>query len=121
MKQDRRLLRRSGQDGCDAWSAAKAFNFRSVSIETGIYWQALRWTRFLARLGKALAAAARPAPDRAEIPRSVLVLVVVIVAIVIRLIGGVVRLVALIVPELSIHAIGGEQLGVRTALDRLAA
>jgi 2-polyprenyl-6-methoxyphenol hydroxylase-like FAD-dependent oxidoreductase len=37
---------------CDAWSAAKAFNFRSVSIETGIYWQALRWTRFLARLGE---------------------------------------------------------------------
>jgi 2-polyprenyl-6-methoxyphenol hydroxylase-like FAD-dependent oxidoreductase len=37
---------------CDAWSAAKAFNFRSVSIETGIYWQALRWARFLARLGE---------------------------------------------------------------------
>jgi 2-polyprenyl-6-methoxyphenol hydroxylase-like FAD-dependent oxidoreductase len=35
---------------CDAWSAAKAFNFRSVSIETGIYWQALRWARFMARL-----------------------------------------------------------------------
>jgi len=37
---------------CDAWSAAKAFNFRSVSIETGIYWQALRWARFMARLGE---------------------------------------------------------------------
>ncbi|THD70686.1 MAG: FAD-dependent monooxygenase [Bradyrhizobium sp.] len=39
---------------CDAWSAAKAFNFRSVSIETGIYWRALRWARFLARLGEGL-------------------------------------------------------------------
>jgi 2-polyprenyl-6-methoxyphenol hydroxylase-like FAD-dependent oxidoreductase len=37
---------------CDAWSAAKAFDFRSVSIETGIYWQGLRWARFLARLGE---------------------------------------------------------------------
>jgi 2-polyprenyl-6-methoxyphenol hydroxylase-like FAD-dependent oxidoreductase len=39
---------------CDAWSAAKAFNFRSVSIERGIYWQALRWARFVARLGEGL-------------------------------------------------------------------
>jgi 2-polyprenyl-6-methoxyphenol hydroxylase-like FAD-dependent oxidoreductase len=39
---------------CDAWSAAKAFDFRSVSIETGIYWQALRWARFVARLGEGL-------------------------------------------------------------------
>ncbi len=37
---------------CDAWSAAKAYNFRSVSIETGIHWQALRWARFMARLGE---------------------------------------------------------------------
>jgi 2-polyprenyl-6-methoxyphenol hydroxylase-like FAD-dependent oxidoreductase len=37
---------------CDAWSSAKAFNFRSVSIETGIYWRALRWARFMARLGE---------------------------------------------------------------------
>jgi 2-polyprenyl-6-methoxyphenol hydroxylase-like FAD-dependent oxidoreductase len=37
---------------CDAWSSAKAFNFRSVSIETGMYWRALRWARFLARLGE---------------------------------------------------------------------
>jgi 2-polyprenyl-6-methoxyphenol hydroxylase-like FAD-dependent oxidoreductase len=39
---------------CDAWSSAKAFNFRSVSIERGIYWQALRWARFIARLGDGL-------------------------------------------------------------------
>ncbi|WP_426442236.1 FAD-dependent oxidoreductase [Bradyrhizobium genosp. P] len=33
---------------CDAWSNAKAFNFRSVSIDTGLYWRAQRWARFLA-------------------------------------------------------------------------
>ena len=32
---------------CDAWSAAKAFSFRSVSIDDGLYWQAQRWARFL--------------------------------------------------------------------------
>jgi 2-polyprenyl-6-methoxyphenol hydroxylase-like FAD-dependent oxidoreductase len=37
---------------CDTWSSAKAFNFRSVSIERGIYWRALRWARFVARLGE---------------------------------------------------------------------
>jgi 2-polyprenyl-6-methoxyphenol hydroxylase-like FAD-dependent oxidoreductase len=37
---------------CDAWSSAKAYNFRAVSIETGIYWSALRWGRFMARLGE---------------------------------------------------------------------
>jgi 2-polyprenyl-6-methoxyphenol hydroxylase-like FAD-dependent oxidoreductase len=37
---------------CDAWSSAKAFNFRSVSIERGIYWRTLRWARFVARLGE---------------------------------------------------------------------
>jgi 2-polyprenyl-6-methoxyphenol hydroxylase-like FAD-dependent oxidoreductase len=39
---------------CDTWSSAKAFNFRSVSIERGIYWQVLRWARFIARLGEGL-------------------------------------------------------------------
>jgi 2-polyprenyl-6-methoxyphenol hydroxylase-like FAD-dependent oxidoreductase len=39
---------------CDAWSSAKAFSFRSVSIERGIYWQTLRWARFIARLGQGL-------------------------------------------------------------------
>jgi 2-polyprenyl-6-methoxyphenol hydroxylase-like FAD-dependent oxidoreductase len=39
---------------CDAWSSAKAYSFRSVSIERGIYWGALRWARFIARLGEGL-------------------------------------------------------------------
>jgi 2-polyprenyl-6-methoxyphenol hydroxylase-like FAD-dependent oxidoreductase len=33
---------------CDAWSIAKAYNFRSVSIDNGIYWRIQRWARFLA-------------------------------------------------------------------------
>ena len=37
---------------CDAWSSAKAHNFRAVSIDTGIYWQAQRWARFLAWFGE---------------------------------------------------------------------
>ena len=33
---------------CDAWSAAKAFDFREVSISTAPYWTAQRWARFIA-------------------------------------------------------------------------
>ena len=49
-----------------------------------------------------------------------LILVVIIVVAVV-LIRGIVRLVALVVPKPSIDAVGGEQLGMRTAFDRLAA
>ena len=33
---------------CDAWSSAKAYSFRSVSIDNGLYWKAQRWARFVA-------------------------------------------------------------------------
>ena len=33
---------------CDAWSAAKAWSFRSVTIDDAIYWRAQRWARFVA-------------------------------------------------------------------------
>ncbi|MET4022877.1 FAD-dependent monooxygenase [Bradyrhizobium barranii] len=33
---------------CDQWSAAKAFEFRSVSTATSPYWTAQRWARFIA-------------------------------------------------------------------------
>ncbi|UWU80330.1 FAD-dependent monooxygenase [Bradyrhizobium huanghuaihaiense] len=33
---------------CDEWSAAKAFDFRSVSTATSPYWTAQRWARFIA-------------------------------------------------------------------------
>jgi 2-polyprenyl-6-methoxyphenol hydroxylase-like FAD-dependent oxidoreductase len=37
---------------CDAWSAAKAYQLRSLSVENGISWRARRWARFIARLGE---------------------------------------------------------------------
>lgn len=37
---------------CDAWSAAKASNFKSVSIDRGLYWSAQRWARFFVRLAE---------------------------------------------------------------------
>ena len=33
---------------CDEWAAAKAFDFRAVSIGTSPYWTAQRWARFIA-------------------------------------------------------------------------
>jgi 2-polyprenyl-6-methoxyphenol hydroxylase-like FAD-dependent oxidoreductase len=31
---------------CDEWAMEKAFSFRSVSIDTGLYWRMQRWARF---------------------------------------------------------------------------
>ena len=39
---------------CDAWSAAKALNFRALSVEREFYWSAQRWARFLAWFGEGL-------------------------------------------------------------------
>ena len=39
------------KQACDAWSAAKAYHFRSVSIDNGIDWRMQRWARFLNWLG----------------------------------------------------------------------
>jgi len=35
------------KQACDAWSTAKAFSFRKVTIDRGLYWRAERWARFL--------------------------------------------------------------------------
>jgi 2-polyprenyl-6-methoxyphenol hydroxylase-like FAD-dependent oxidoreductase len=32
---------------CDAWASAKAYSFRSVSIDNSLYWKAQRWARFV--------------------------------------------------------------------------
>ena len=40
---------------CDAWSIAKAYDFRSISIDRNLYWEAQRQLRFFAWLGKGLA------------------------------------------------------------------
>ena len=37
---------------CDAWSAAKAYSFRSVTIDNGVSWRAQRWARFVAGMGE---------------------------------------------------------------------
>ncbi len=37
---------------CDAWSAAKATSFRSVTLDNGVTWQAQRWARFVAGLSE---------------------------------------------------------------------
>jgi 2-polyprenyl-6-methoxyphenol hydroxylase-like FAD-dependent oxidoreductase len=39
---------------CDAWSIEKAYSFRSVSIDDGIYWRVQRWARFLAWFGEGM-------------------------------------------------------------------
>jgi 2-polyprenyl-6-methoxyphenol hydroxylase-like FAD-dependent oxidoreductase len=39
---------------CDAWSIEKAYNFRSVSIDDGIYWRVQRWARFMAWFGEGM-------------------------------------------------------------------
>ncbi|MEA2887210.1 MAG: hypothetical protein QOD11_1570 [Bradyrhizobium sp.] len=39
---------------CDAWSAAKAYSFRSVTLDNGLAWQAQRWARFAAGLSEGM-------------------------------------------------------------------
>lgn len=61
---------------CDAWSAAKAYRLRSLSIDNGISWRARRWARFVARLSEGvvrryreqLEAGAAPPQNRAARP-----------------------------------------------------
>jgi hypothetical protein len=53
--------------------------------------------------------------------RGVSILVVLVLIIIVVGLAGSVRLAALIVPELAVHAIGGEQFRVRAPLDRPAA
>jgi 2-polyprenyl-6-methoxyphenol hydroxylase-like FAD-dependent oxidoreductase len=40
------------KQACDEWSLAKAHNFRSLTLETGIYWRAQRWARFFVWMGQ---------------------------------------------------------------------
>jgi 2-polyprenyl-6-methoxyphenol hydroxylase-like FAD-dependent oxidoreductase len=61
---------------CDAWSTAKAFSFRKVTTDGGLYWQAQRWARFLAWLGEGSlrrarkALSAQPGPHAHSSPSS---------------------------------------------------
>jgi 2-polyprenyl-6-methoxyphenol hydroxylase-like FAD-dependent oxidoreductase len=40
------------KQACDQWSNDKAYQFRLVSIDRGVYWQMQRWARFAAWLGR---------------------------------------------------------------------
>jgi 2-polyprenyl-6-methoxyphenol hydroxylase-like FAD-dependent oxidoreductase len=35
------------KQACDAWSSAKAYDFRLLSIDSRLYWSAQRWGRFV--------------------------------------------------------------------------
>jgi 2-polyprenyl-6-methoxyphenol hydroxylase-like FAD-dependent oxidoreductase len=39
---------------CDAWSTAKAWHLRSLSIDNGLTWRIRRWARFVGRLAQGL-------------------------------------------------------------------
>jgi 2-polyprenyl-6-methoxyphenol hydroxylase-like FAD-dependent oxidoreductase len=39
---------------CDAWSMAKAYDFRMMSIDGGLRWRTQRWARFVARRAEGL-------------------------------------------------------------------
>src|ERR1700733_5732469 len=39
---------------CDRWSRAKAYSFRSLTLENEFYWRAQRWARFIVWLGQGL-------------------------------------------------------------------
>ncbi|MHC2537090.1 2-polyprenyl-6-methoxyphenol hydroxylase-like FAD-dependent oxidoreductase [Bradyrhizobium diazoefficiens] len=80
---------------------------------------------------RAAAAAWRSVPSGAELPRSLLlvvlvliilevVFILVIVAVVVGLSHSAMRLVDLVVPQLAIGTVPGEQFGMRPALDRPA-
>ncbi len=40
------------KQACDAWSMAKAFSFRKVTLDRGMYWRAQRRASFLAWFGE---------------------------------------------------------------------
>lgn len=51
---------------CDAWSDAKAHNFRALTTENGIYWQAQRWARLVVWSGQGMLRRLRRRPDKPE-------------------------------------------------------
>jgi 2-polyprenyl-6-methoxyphenol hydroxylase-like FAD-dependent oxidoreductase len=58
------------KQACDAWSSAKAFSFRKVTVDRGVYWKAQRWARFMAWLGEGILRRARKAITAEAKPRA---------------------------------------------------
>jgi 2-polyprenyl-6-methoxyphenol hydroxylase-like FAD-dependent oxidoreductase len=58
------------KQACDTWSMAKAFSFRKVTLDHGIYWRAQRLARFLAWFGEGNLRRLRNAISAESKPRS---------------------------------------------------
>ncbi|MHC2932146.1 hypothetical protein ACVJA9_006943 [Bradyrhizobium diazoefficiens] len=130
--QDRRLLRRSGQASLRSMVGGEGVRLplsldRDEPLLDGAALGALH--RLVG--SRAAAAAWRSVPSGAELPRSLLlvvlvliilevVFILVIVAVVVGLSHSAMRLVDLVVPQLAIGTVPGEQFGMRPALDRPA-
>jgi 2-polyprenyl-6-methoxyphenol hydroxylase-like FAD-dependent oxidoreductase len=57
---------------CEAWSRAKAYHLRSLSIDTGLSWLAQRWARFLIRSAQGIRYAVfKPSPATTPASRPV--------------------------------------------------
>ncbi|MHC2712446.1 2-polyprenyl-6-methoxyphenol hydroxylase-like FAD-dependent oxidoreductase [Bradyrhizobium diazoefficiens] len=120
------------KQACDQWSAGEGVRLplsldRDEPLLDGAALGALH--RLVG--SRAAAAAWRSVPSGAELPRSLLlvvlvlitlevVFILVIVAVVVGLSHSAMRLVDLVVPQLAIGTVPGEQLGMRPALDRPA-
>ena len=113
------------KQACDAQAMGKARSFLSVSIDEGVHWRLQQWVRF-AKLVQPRAAASRRHSPGEDVRRSLFVAIVLVVFLfIVIVVDFVVRLsgverVALVIPELAIEAIPGEQLRMRAALDRPA-
>jgi hypothetical protein len=54
---------------CDAWSTAKAWYLRSLSIDNGLTWRTRRWIRFIVRLFQGLTQSANKSGGRTSAAR----------------------------------------------------
>jgi 2-polyprenyl-6-methoxyphenol hydroxylase-like FAD-dependent oxidoreductase len=58
------------KQACDAWSSAKAFSFRKVTLDPGVYWKAQRFARFAAWLGEGILRRMRGRITAKQMPRA---------------------------------------------------
>ena len=107
---------------CDAWSMAKSLQFPLAVDREEVFTGGRSAGRGFSRwLGEGLLRRMRHRFNAPPAHSNSILVVIIVVAVVVGLIAAAMRLEALIVPQLAIHAIGREQLGMRAALDRLAA
>ena len=132
--QDRCVLRRSGQAGLRSMGGGESLRLPlRLDCDKPLLDRAALGALYGVVGPGIIAEAGRLVPSGAELPRSLLVValvliilvevvlvVFVIIAVVVGLSGRAMRLMDLVVPELAIGAVLGEQLGMRTALDRPA-